>query len=74
VKYDNQGILLLFAHNYIETFDSEGKLISRQFCEEECILYAGDIKGEMVASGTVFQAILIWKISSPEVLMRLEGH
>jgi hypothetical protein len=56
---------MLFAHNYVEAFDTKGGFLSRQFCQEECILYAGDLKGDLVASGTVFRSILIWKTSSP---------
>ena len=67
---------MLFAHNYVESFDAKGALLKRSFCQEECILYAGDIKGDLVASGTVFRSILLWRTTSPtpEILHRLEGH
>ena len=46
-------------------------------CEEEqCILYSGDIdtrKG-LVAAGTVFRVLIVWKLESGLILHRLQGH
>ena len=80
---DSQEIVILYAHNWLETFGIQNKSLTfktRQFCTEECILYTGDVnsKNQMVASGTVFSSILLWKIQNDEkpspVLYRLEGH
>lgn len=57
-------------------------MVQRQFCEEECILYAGDLKTfdgkEVVVAGTVFRSILVWEVGAggqvAKVLFRLEGH
>eukprot|EP00347_Sterkiella_histriomuscorum_P019530 403341280 len=63
-------------------------LIYRQFCEEECILYSADLnlKTNLIAGGTVFRTILIWKNLDQDinqeqqpqvqqkVLYKLEGH
>ena len=50
----------------------------RNFCPEECILYAGDIlvrEGQtIIASGTVFRSILIWDADDCQMLHRLQGH
>lgn len=55
-------MILLQAHNFIEVF-SEGQ-VARHFCEEECILYSGNLLTHenkiMVLSGTVFREVLLW--------------
>lgn len=56
-------ISCLLAHNFVEQFKADGSLLSRSFCEEECILYAGDLRDKSVVSGTVFRSILIWELS-----------
>ena len=44
ISWDSNGYFTcLYAHNWIEKYNQEG-LVFKQFCSEECILYAGDIK------------------------------
>jgi WD40 repeat protein len=82
VKVEEQRVVTLAAHNYLEVFNLNGSLISRTYCQEECILYSGDIASiqdsYLVVSGTVFRSILIWKAHSSHqlapVLCRLAGH
>ena len=71
------------AHNFVEVWHFTNKdsceLKQRVFCEEECILYSADYQAEyaLVAAGTVFRAVLIWKVDKEErqkVLLKLEGH
>lgn len=95
IEWRPTGFTCLYAHNWVEKFKaSEGsqekcEFVLRQFCEEECILYAGDIKAvdeqrQVVVAGTVFRSILIWEVNNREadglerdtavVIHRLEGH
>ena len=39
-------------------------------------MYSGDIdlERDIVAAGTVFRVLLIWRLSSGEIIHRLEGH
>jgi len=50
-------------HNYV-TFYQGNKEEKTKFCEEECLIYAGDLfvdqQNIIVASGTVFREILVW--------------
>ena len=67
VAYDYQCPLLytVNAHNFIEVWDlALQQRLSRQFCVEECLLYSADInlRTMMIAAGTVFRTILIWKL------------
>ena len=66
---DSGHLVNLYAHNYIEVFSlspSTSNLIARKFCEEQCILYAGDVRKQngkfLVVSGTVFRSILVWEV------------
>ena len=38
------------------------------------MLYSGDLTDELVVAGTVFRSVLIWHITSGQLLRRLEGH
>jgi WD40 repeat protein len=38
------------------------------------LLYSGDLTDELVVAGTVFRSVLIWHITSGQLLRRLEGH
>ncbi|KYN30635.1 WD repeat-containing protein 6 [Trachymyrmex septentrionalis] len=80
-------LAVLFAHNYISTYDILNKTCQIIRCEETCILYGGSISGTsqenlVIFSGTVFQEILIWKVDNRcndtnkrmPVLHRLTGH
>ncbi|KAI7833991.1 WD40-repeat-containing domain protein [Kickxella alabastrina] len=86
-------VALAFAHNDVVVYDPEsGAEEWRAQCEEHCILYAAALYGRtvaemQVASGTVFNQVLIWKpqwitssssssgasTDSP-VIWRLRGH
>ena len=87
----NREALCLYAHNFVERFgvlerppSENSNLVCRKFCEEECILYAGDIMylgadSYNIASGTVFRSILVWAINGSmdetvKVMHRLQGH
>ncbi|KAF1335396.1 Wd-repeat protein wdr6, wd repeat superfamily, partial [Globisporangium splendens] len=56
-----------FAHNFIQIWDAEQDHVLRAVqCAERCILYSLAFHGRrlddlVVASGTVFQQILLWK-------------
>jgi WD40 repeat protein len=66
---------IITAHNFLEVWrlGESPSLINRNFCEEECILYSADMNSQgLIAAGTVFQSILIWKESA--VILKLEGH
>ncbi|KAJ8665194.1 hypothetical protein QAD02_006856 [Eretmocerus hayati] len=78
-------VAILFAHNNVQIYDLDLKLISRVACTETCLLYAGMISGNVhetaaILGGTVFQEILIWNLKAEadqkysEVLHRLKGH
>lgn len=72
-----EEITCLYAHNWVQKFTNDGKETLKQFCEEECILYAGDIISNTVAAGTVFRSILVWQIGQADVAIvqhRLNGH
>lgn len=73
----------LYAHNWVEKFAltpdrSSIQTRFRQFCEEECILYAGDVKRsqgtvEVVVAGTVFRSILVWN-TQPLETQQVQGQ
>lgn len=57
--------IALSMHNYL-TFYKGNQEEKTKFCEEECLIYAGDLyvdlKNIIVASGTVFREILVWDL------------
>ncbi|KAI8321082.1 WD40 repeat-like protein [Martensiomyces pterosporus] len=71
-------VCLALAHNQVHICDSEtGCLVHYAQCEEHCILYSAAFHGEtladlVVASGTVFNQVLIWHavaVSSGEMCL-----
>jgi len=63
---DGEGhqLSIITAHNFLEVWQlrASPSLVRRIFCEEECILYCADMNSTgLIASGTVFQSILIWR-------------
>ncbi|KAJ3146007.1 WD repeat-containing protein 6 [Geranomyces variabilis] len=67
---ESERLALAFAHNFVEIWDvPSGTFIEKIQCEEHCILYSarffgGDGGKTYLASGTVFNQILLWDIES----------
>ena len=61
LKLDS-GLAVLSAHNFVTIFSQQEQ--KNYFCEEECILYAGDLRMKdgclQVLSGTVFREVILW--------------
>jgi len=50
-------------------------VLSQVFCPQEpCLLYSGDLRGNLVAAGTVFRTVLVWNAESGDILKKLAGH
>lgn len=65
------GFMMLCSHNYVEHWNG-GSLTKRVLCSEEnCILYSGDIRGDLIAAGTVFRSLLVWDAHSGKIIRRL---
>lgn len=86
-------VALAMAHNQVHVYNPTGPLVNcppiySAQCEEHCILYAATFYGKtvedlVVASGTVFNQVLIWKpfksfyqkhAGNIPILCRLCGH
>ncbi|KAJ3158869.1 WD repeat-containing protein 6 [Geranomyces michiganensis] len=67
---ETERLALAFAHNFVEIWDVESaSFIEAVQCEEHCILYSARFFGgeggkTYLASGTVFNQILLWDIES----------
>lgn len=63
-------LAVAFAHNFVEIWNTKDNCcVYSVQCEERCILFSarffGDYRNDLVlASGTVFNQVLLWKIIS----------
>ncbi|KAJ2845034.1 WD repeat-containing protein 6, partial [Coemansia brasiliensis] len=78
---DTSKVVLATAHNCVLVIDPEtGNCEQRVAGAEQCVLYAAALWGNnidelVVAAGTVFNKVLIWRLNEPDnVLWRLQGH
>jgi WD repeat-containing protein 6 len=77
-------IAIGLAHNFIQLWDAHSNQVLRTvICSERCILYSLSFYGRcvedlLVASGTVFQQVLLWDIDGTldraDPKQRLHGH
>lgn len=78
---DASRLAIGFAHNFIQVWDIKtSELMHELHCSVKCILYSLAFYGEtleqlIVASGTVFQQVLLWDATGNGTpTQRLEGH
>ncbi|KAJ1863333.1 WD repeat-containing protein 6 [Coemansia sp. RSA 989] len=78
---DSWKVVLTTAHNCVLVMSLEtGSCEQKVTGAEQCVLYAaalwGDSIGDLVvAAGTVFNTVLVWRLNTPSnVLWRLQGH
>jgi WD40 repeat protein len=75
-------LALAFAHNFVEIYDIQPtvpKLLYSIQCQVRCILnsarFFGHTRKDLVlASGTVFNDIYLWKVEDGQVFRELKGH
>ncbi|KAJ1662732.1 WD repeat-containing protein 6 [Coemansia sp. RSA 1646] len=84
--YESEGTsrllaALALAHNQVLICDPQdaGAVVYRVQCAERCILYGAAFHGctvdsLVVASGTVFNQVLVWHVKREEIVHRLIGH
>lgn len=77
-KHDYLNIVC--AHNQSLIFNLNTKSIETiKFCKQKCMLYSAKIlkinnNQHLIASGTIYNQILIWLPSNGEILCSLNGH
>lgn len=76
---DNDQILIGFAHNRVNCYNFlTNKLIYSTVQEIRCLLYCMSIKkinnSFMMASGTIFNSMIIWDSKYPKTITNVSGH
>lgn len=79
IEWAYNQLLIVTAHNNFIVFDSDNNSIIRtQDCSQKCMLYSAKIffyeDKVLIASGTIYNRILIWDSTNGEILLTLSGH
>jgi len=76
VRYIGNRFYVLTAHNEVHIIDDSGDRVI--MCDERSILYSGSLyiteQTKLVAAGTVFGGVVIWDLTTAQIMHRFEAH
>ena len=78
---NSDKLMIVCAHNQFIVYNLKEKFIEKcVFCSQKCMIYSAkilnfnDFDTIMIASGTIFNRILIWNSTNGSIACTLDGH